>query len=259
MKHGRTVPLCCAALLWAGCAVAIDLQVAISRQGQAPLAARTTLLADFNLALAREICRRIGAQCFFSNPPFPEILPGIESRRFQLGFGNYLRTPEREARVAFSDGLWRSSSRLLARASVAARFATTAQVIRLETLRDARIVAISGSEQHRHLHRIAGRQGLQVLGVTAMADCLDALSRGEADFALLPSLSAYLLLDPTAGDAPDFTGPGIVDHGLGGRVHIALPRGDEELRRRVNGALGEMQRDGSYQRIWRRHFPFDLQ
>ena len=40
-------------------------------------------------------------------------------------------------------------------------------------------------------------------------------------------------------------------------MHIALPRDNENLRKLVNGALSEMRRDGSYQRIWRQYFPFD--
>jgi ABC-type amino acid transport substrate-binding protein len=53
-------------------------------------------------------------------------------------------------------------------------------------------------------------------------------------------------------------GPGIIDHELGGSVHIVLAREDDALRRRVDLALDEMRRDGSYPRLWRRHFPFDL-
>ena len=256
----------CAALLWPASVVALELQVAIARSGQHKLPAeaparssRETLLADFNLALAREACRCMAARCVFWYPDFAEIIPGIESKRFQLGFGSYLRTPEREARVAFSDSLWRSSSRLLAFAPVAARFAPSpAGEITVQTLRNARVVSITSSQQHAYLQRLARAQGLEVLGAATMRDCLAALRQEQADFALLTVLGAYLALDPAASNTPTFVGPALVDHDLGGSVHIALPRDDEKLRRAVNKALAEMRRDGSYQRLWRQRFPFDF-
>ncbi|MEF8731076.1 MAG: transporter substrate-binding domain-containing protein [Candidatus Accumulibacter meliphilus] len=119
--NGPLLALCCAALLAAGSALALELRVVISRAAVNPqpvagqaTASRSTLLADFNLALAREVCRRLRARCEYSYAPFAEIIPGIESKRFELGFGNHLRTAAREAQVAFSNPIWRSSSRLLA-------------------------------------------------------------------------------------------------------------------------------------------------
>ncbi len=258
--------LCCVALLWPASVVALELQVAIARSGQhkqlgeAPAkSSRETLLADFNLALARETCRRLAAKCVFWYPDFAEIIPGIESKRFHLGFGSYLRTAEREARVAFSDSLWRSSSRLLAFAPVAARFAPSPTgEVTLTGLRNARVVSIASSQQHAYLQRLAKTRGLEVLGMPTIRDCLDALRHDQADFALLSVLGAYLALDPAASSTPTFIGPAMVDQGLGGSVHIALPRNDETLRRTVNHALAGMRRDGSYQRLWRQQFPVDF-
>lgn len=59
-------------------------------------AGQTGGLAAFNEDLAREICRRMSARCTTVNIVFADILPGIEAGTFELGFGNYLRTPERE-------------------------------------------------------------------------------------------------------------------------------------------------------------------
>ncbi|WP_291991718.1 transporter substrate-binding domain-containing protein [Candidatus Accumulibacter sp. ACC003] len=258
--------LCCAAAIWAGGANALELHVAIARStvlqapGEAPAkSSRVSLLVDFNLAVARETCRRISARCVFSYPDFAAIIPGIESRLFQLGFGSYLRTPEREARVAFSDALWRSSSRLLAFTPVAARFAAPAGgELTVEKLRDARVVSISDSQQYAYLQSVAASQNLQVVGRSTTSACLEALYGEQADFALLSVLGAFLALDPTASRTPSFIGPGTVAHGLGGSVHIALPRDDEKLRQTVNAALAAMHRDGSYQRLWRRYFPYDF-
>lgn len=259
----------CAALLGAGSASALELQVAmtVGYQGgkaaasggtAADSGARSSRIIEFNEALAREICRRINARCVISGVPFKEMIPGLESRRFQMGFGNFLRTPEREARVAFSQSLWNSSSRLLARRDTIARTAALSGELRLEALRDLRLAVLAGSQQELYVQRVAAAQGLKVLATSSLDASLEAVRQGQADFALVPVLNAYVLFDSMPGNTLEFVGPAMVDNGLGGSVHIALPKNDTRLRLAVDGALESMRRDGSYQRIWRQYFPFQL-
>jgi histidine transport system substrate-binding protein len=223
-------------------------------------ASRSTLLTDFNLALAREVCRRLRARCEYSYAPFAEIIPGIESKRFELGFGNHLRTAAREAQVAFSNPLWRSSSRLLAFPGTAAlRMARhSTGELTIQTLREVRVATVRGSQQHAYLQRVAKTQDLELIDLATVGDCLLALDNQEADFAFLPTLIAYLALDARVRPTPSFVGPGLVADGLGGSVHIVLARTDEKLRQQLNLALDEMRQDGSYPRLWRRYFPFDM-
>ena len=75
---------------------------------------------------------------------------------------------------------------------------------------------------------------------------------------VFPGRPVLMVLDPAANEPPTFVGPGLIDEGLGGSVHVALPRDDQRLRQSVNAALTAMRRDGTYQRLWRQHFSFDL-
>lgn len=265
--NGPLSAFCCAALLAAGSALALELRVLIAREAANPQpvagqarASRSTLLTDFNLALAREVCRRLRARCEYSYAPFAEIIPGIESKRFELGFGNHLRTAAREAQVAFSNPLWRSSSRLLAFPGTAAlRMARhSTGELTIQTLREVRVATVRGSQQHAYLQRVAKTQDLELIDLATVGDCLLALDNQEADFAFLPTLIAYLALDARVRPTPSFVGPGLVADGLGGSVHIVLARTDEKLRQQLNLALDEMRQDGSYPRLWRRYFPFDM-
>lgn len=216
-------------------------------------------LAAFNEDLAREICRRINARCKTSHVLFAEILPGIEARQFELGLGNFLRTPEREKRVGFSDVIWRSSSRLIGSHETALRFAgSSGGDVTLATVRDARILTVVNSTQQAYLQKVAGEQGLTVLTVDTMEEVFAQLRQGKADFGLLPMLSAYAMFNRNAEAGLEFVGQPLVDNGLGGTVHIALPKDDEALRLLVNQGIAALRADGTYHRIVRRHFPFSL-
>lgn len=248
-------------------AQALELRVALGVQGGLPSeraapgkgSVQSGGLVAFNEDLARELCRRINARCTTLNVTFAEILPGIEAQNFELGFGNFLRTPEREKRAAFSDSIWRSSSRLIAAPATARAFAARlGQDISLAKLRQARLAVVVDTQQHRYLQAVAGERALQVQAVKTMAEAFALVREGQADFCLLPMLLGYTMLSREPGSGLEFVGQPVTEDGLGGTVHIALPKSDAALRLAVNQALGAMRADGTYLRIVRRHFPFSL-
>jgi ABC-type amino acid transport substrate-binding protein len=261
-------PLLLAVCLLAGIAQASELRVAIGVQDPAQLAMSGNVippnmpgseLIAVNDDLAREVCRRIRARCTVSFVPFSAVLPGVEDGRFDLGFGNLLRTPERDKRVAFSAPIWRSSSRLLGTPATAEAFAIKlSQPVSLDNLRDARVAALEGSLQLNFLNTIASQHGLTVFSRKTAQEVIEALRDNTADFGLLSVLSAYALLNRDTTRQIEFVGSAVADRGLGGTVHIALPLQNDTLRHAVDQAIAAIRADGSFQRIARRHFPLGL-
>lgn len=247
---------------------AADLRVAVRVQDEAQvapygeLAPSSTPRADLVAAtdeLAREVCRRIRSRCAISYVTFGEILPGVEDGRFDLGFGNFLRTPEREGRVAFSDPIFRSASRLVGSPAAAKAFtARFGQPVSVDNLRGVRVAAMEGSQAQAFLDGIAAGRDLTVVATATTAAAFDALRDGSADFALMSIRSGYALISHDKSRRFGFVGPAVADHGLGDTVHIILPRHRDKLRRSVNRAIAEIRADGTGHRIVRRHFPVNL-
>jgi len=252
--------LCRAAIAGPG-ELHVALWVADIRDASRPgSAAAAGGVAGFNEALAREICRRINARCVMESVVFADILPGVEAGRYDLGFGNFLRTPEREKRVAFSDAIWSSSSRLLVRSDnskrLQARFGTD---IRPEKLRGVSICGVLGTQQHRYLESIAGERELALSALDSMSEAVKRLGEGQFDLCLMPMLTAYDLLRRETPGSFEFVGPPLLDKGLGGTVHIALGKDKASLRQAVNSAIAAMRADGSYHRVVHQYFPFNLE
>jgi ABC-type amino acid transport substrate-binding protein len=246
-----------------------ELSVAIGIDDEAHSSMAIALAADHPAAaagtgplkeeLAREICQRLQVRCRVEARHIGDILPAVEDRRVDLGFGMFLRTPERARRFSFSDPAWQASSRLLAtRESSAAWESRFAAPPTLATLRDARVIAVAGSAQYAALNALAGLQNLTVGGAQTLADVIAAIAAGNADFALVPVLSAYTLLRRENGPPLVFAGPPLTTDNLGGSARIALARDAAALRRKVNAAMAAMRRDGTWQRIMRRHLPIGL-
>jgi len=229
-----------------------ELRVATLRAGDGTASREGKAISDLNEALAREICQRIATRCTLQHLPFAEIIPAVESGRARIGIANVLRTPERDARVLFSQALWRSSSRLVGSTASIRSFGDE---IRLSDLRGARLAVEIGTQQYRYLQEIAAAQKLKLIGTNSVEESMGLLLQGQADFSLMPVRSAYFLLLDARGDAA-FAGPALVDHGLGGSVHVILPKSDGALRQEVDAALDAMRADGTFQRILRRYMPF---
>lgn len=261
-------PLVALATLCCGLAQAMELNVAVVVYDPAQVSAPGNRLpgtapgADMmgvTDELARETCRRINARCHYFYVPFAQILPGVEDKRFDLGFGNVLRTVEREQRVAFSDPIWRSSSRLVGLPDTAQAFAEQlGQPVRLDALRDARIATTAGSRQQDYLERIAEERKLIVLAMATPAEAIDLLRDNRADFALLPIRAAYSIISRDNPPRFQFIGPAVAEGGLGDTTHVVMHKNNPALRLEVNRAMAEMRTDGTYQRIIRRHLPVSM-
>ncbi len=243
-------------------AQAADLRVAVGpRDKLSPQSAGmyTASLSAFNEDMAREICRRMNRHCTMVYGPMGDILGEVEGGRIDLGFGSFLRTPEREARVDFSAPIWRSSSRLVGTPASIRQFVQQAGTQpSLANLRNVRVVAIRGSVQQIVLQKMVDENRLNLLEARTMLDSLDALREGKADFCLLPMLIAYSMMSREAPGQFEFAGEPILEASLSGTVHIALPKNREDLRAAVDKAIAETRADGTFHRIVRRHFPFSL-
>lgn len=217
-------------------------------------------LIRFNEDVAEEICRRLHAHCKYSFIPFQDMLPGIEAGQIELGFGNFLRTPERDKRVAFSDSLWRSTSRLIGRpSSIQAYKEKAGAEPDVLTVRNVRVAVIAETQQHAYMKKVAEARSLTVIATKTMQEAQDLLRADQVDFTLMVVLSAYAMLGREPVGHFEFVGAPTAEHGLGGTVHIALPKRQDALRQSVNEALAAMRADGSYHRIMRRHFTFSLE
>lgn len=221
-------------------------------QATPPFSHRTAdgALTGFNVDIMRALCRAMAATCTFDEVPFQDVLEGVASGRYEFGLANHLRTPEREARVAFSAPYWRSSS------SVVGPAAETDRTVP-QALTGRRLAVIRGSRQHAYAMTLAGTLGGVVEGAH-MSEVWQALRDGRAELAMVSTLGAFGFLMSEEGKVYSTIGTPQTEGGLGGAVHIVLPQDRPDLKTAVDEAIAAIRADGSYQEVNRRYFPFDV-
>jgi len=207
-------------------------------------------LTGFNVEIMREACRAMKATCSFEEIPFQAITDDVSAGRYDFGLANFLRTPEREAKLTYSAPYWRSSSSFIGPVEAA-------NTPGLEAIRGARVAAIQTSRQFSYVRRFE-REMAQLVPVTDLEELWEALRTRKADYGLVPTLAAFGFLLSDDGKRFSTVGTPIAEDGLGGTVHIVMPKGRSDLKAIVDEAIGAIRVDGSYQDVNRRYFPFDV-
>lgn len=201
----------------------------------------TGALVGFNVELMNAVCQFNSWVCSYEVARFPEVLPALEQNRADIGVGNFLYTPARAARALYSEPYWRS----------------TTSFVGLKTANDAPDAlkcAIHKTQQAAFLER----QEMQRRYYPDNDALIQALLAGECSYILLPTLQVLEFLQSEAGLAYGFYGTPLFDDGLGGDVHILVNAQQSARLEALNLALSELHRQGVYERIMLKYFPFSI-
>lgn len=207
-------------------------------------------LTGFSVAIAKELCRVLQADCTLVPVPFAEFVPGVAEGRFDFAVANVLRTAEREKSVDFTDRYWRSSSSFVGKPGVV-RAITPAE------LAGKRIAVQKGSQQERYLR--STYEGSAVIDAYATnVERNAALTEGRAELMLGSTISHFAFLTTREGQGFELIGEPMFEAGLGGDVGLPIRKGRDDLRQRLNDAIAAIVRDGTHSRINNQYFPVSI-
>lgn len=205
-------------------------------------------LKGFNVDLVHALCQRLQRECRLEVMRFPDVIPAVNVGRHDLGVANTLRTPEREKLVRFTRVIWRSTSSLIGLRELGG--APSATLLSRE-----QTCAITGTRQFSWLSE---RTGKPPLSAASNSELLTLLSRENCQLAMLPTQQALSFLQGKEGQRFGYIGAPLADDGLGGDVYIALRPGNDDLKTEIDTALEALIRDGTHERLSRRHFPYSI-
>lgn len=233
----------------AGALAEATLQVAITDTAP-PFAYRDDkgALKGFNVDLVQALCQRLQRACRIEVLRFPEVIPAVGGGRFDIGVANTLRTPEREKLVRFSRVVWRSTSSLIGHRELGG--APLATLLKRETT-----CAIAGTRQ---LGWLGENTPSPPLAASGNQELLKLLGQNQCTLALMPTQQALAFLQGKEGQAFAYIGAPLTDSGLGGDVHMVLRPGNDSLKDEIDSALDALIRDGTHERLSRRHFPYSI-
>ncbi|QCP54537.1 ABC transporter substrate-binding protein [Trinickia violacea] len=210
-------------------------------------------LAGFDIDLGNAICVNLHAKCEWVEESFDGLIPALNARKFDAILSAMSATEVRKRQIDFTDRLYGGPSRLVARAG--SKLQPTAGA-----LRGRRVGVDQGSTQESFARQEWASKGVEVVSYQNQDQIYEDLVTGRLDAAFQPEVQADIgFLKTPRGKGFAFAGDAVKDKRVTGNgVAIGVRKGDGSLVLQINQAIGNIRKDGTYERIAKKYFEFDI-
>ncbi|SCK14652.1 ABC transporter substrate-binding protein [Vogesella sp. LIG4] len=209
-------------------------------------------LVGFDIDIGNAICARLQVRCVWVENSWDGIIPGLKAKKFDAILSSMSVTEKRLQQIAFSDKIYHTPTRLVARKGAA--LGTP------ESLKGKRIGVEQGSTQETYARKYWEPNNVTVVTYQNQDLVYQDLQAGRLDAALQDSVQADLSFLKTArGRDYTFVGAALHDTDtLGVGAAIGLRKEDQALRQQLNKAIYDIHKDGTYLKIQKKYFDFDI-
>jgi arginine/ornithine transport system substrate-binding protein len=209
-------------------------------------------IAGFDIDFAHALCRQAQLDCDLIQSDWDELLPGLVQRRFDAVVASVSITDDRREIVAFTRPYYDSPARFVAHKG---RFSGLDPT----RLTGARIGVRRSTTFDRYAtDNLAQRN--EIYHYSTQPDALADLVLGRIDLVLGDHIALQEnFLSTESGEGYELAGLPISDsrwfgHGIG----VAVAKGDSTLLRMLDLAVAALHRNGIFDLIRRRWFPYDI-
>ncbi|MGZ2748741.1 ABC transporter substrate-binding protein [Burkholderia stagnalis] len=210
-------------------------------------------LAGFGIDITNALCAELRARCVWVESSFDGMIPGLLARKFDVIASSMTITPKRMQQIAFTNRISNAPARLVVRKGVPL-------LPNAESLKGKRVGVEQGSAQADYAIANWQRAGVQIVSYPNQDQVYADLVSGRLDAAFQASIAASdgFLKKPQGKDFT-FAGDAIDDPKYFGQGDgLGLRKQDADLREAFNHALATILANGTYARINRKYFDFDI-
>ena len=204
-------------------------------------------VVGFDKEIGDALCAKMKAECTVVTSDWDGIIPALNAKKFDFLISSMSITDERKQAVDFTDPYYSNKLQFIAPKSV--DFKTDKDSLKGKTIGTQR-ATLAGT----WLEDTYGDDIKVSLYDTQENAYLD-LTSGRVDAILADKYANYDWLKTDAGKNYEFKGDPVVESD---KIGIAVRKGDNELRNKLNAALKEIVADGTYKKINDKYFPFSI-
>ena len=210
-------------------------------------------VVGFDIDLGNEMCKRMQVKCTWVASDFDALIPSLKAKKIDTIISSLSITDKRQQEIAFSDKLYAADSRL-----VVAKNSDIQPTV--ESLKGKRIGVLQGTTQETFGNEHWAPKGIEIVSYQGQDNIYSDLTAGRIDAAFQDEVAASegFLKQPVGKDYK-FGGPSVKDEKLFGvGTGMGLRKEDNELREALNKAFAEMRADGTYEKLAKKYFDFDV-
>jgi lysine/arginine/ornithine transport system substrate-binding protein len=210
-------------------------------------------LVGFDIDLGNEICTRLKAKCVWVENDFDGMIPALKAKKFDGVLSSMSMTPQRAEQIAFSSKLFNTPTRLVAKKG--SNILPTA-----ESLSGKTVGVEQGTIQETYAKTYWEPKGAKVVPYQNQDQVYADLISGRLDAALQDAVQAEIgFLKTPRGAGFQFVGKDLEDKKiLGEGAGIGMRKEDADLKAKVDKAIADIIKDGTYKKIEKKYFDFDV-
>lgn len=203
----------------------------------------------FDMDVGRALCKDMKVECKFVSNDWDGIIPALQAKKFDMILSSMSITPEREKLVDFSNKIYNTPP--------AIAVAKDSGIKTLADLKGKTLGAQSSTTHANYAEKHLADSDLKLYPTADeyKLDMADGRIDGVIDDVVV--LSEWVKSKDGACCKILETLP--VDEAINGKgVGIAVRKGDDALREKLNKAIADIRADGTYNKIAKKYFDFDV-
>ncbi len=210
-------------------------------------------LVGFDIDLGTEICARMKAECVWVENDFDGMIPALKAKKFDGVLSSMSINEARLKEINFSAKLFNTPTRMVAKAGSGLQ--PTAA-----SLKGKRVGVEQGTIQEAYAKAHWAPGGVEVVPYQNQSLVLADLASGRLDASLQDAIQADEgFLKKPEGKGFAFAGGNLNDpKTLGTGAGIGLRKEDTDLKAAIDKAIAGMLKDGTYKKIQKKYFTFDV-
>ncbi|TYL44012.1 MULTISPECIES: lysine/arginine/ornithine ABC transporter substrate-binding protein ArgT [Dickeya] len=210
-------------------------------------------LVGFDIDLAKELCKRIQANCTFVESDFDALIPSLKAKKIDAIISSLSITEKRQQEIAFTDKLYAANARLIAKKGSPIQPT-------LEALKGKRVGVLQASTQEAYANQYWQPKGVDVVAYQNQDLIYADLASGRIDTAFQDEVAGSEgFLKQAAGKDYVFAGPAVKDDKLFGvGTGMGLRKNETELKAALDKAFAAMRQDGTYDKLAKKYFDFNV-
>src|ERR1700722_4414449 len=211
-------------------------------------------LIGFDIDLGKALCAKLNAKCVWVENDFDGMIPALQARKIDAILSDMSVTDKRRQQIDFTEKISDSPTRMVGKRG--SRLQPTA-----ESLRGKAIGVEQGTIQETYAKTYFEPNGVNVVSYQNQDQVYADLKSGRLEASLQNEAQATVgFLKTPEGQGFEFCGPELNDSKILGSAAaaIGLRKGDLDLKNALNNALADLLQDGTYQKIAKKYFDFNI-
>lgn len=253
MKKLTTVLGATAIALMMSASANAELRLGLDTAPYPPFASKTEdgKQQGFEIELGEAVCAAMGETCVWTPIAWDGIIPALTAKKIDAIFASMSITEERKKTIAFSDKYYNTPAALVA--------AKDSDISSDPASLSGKIVGVQVSTIHaNYADKYFKDSADSVKTYQAFDEHNNDLVAGRVDAVVGDSLAMKPFLDSDDGKGFEIKAE-LHDNAIfGDGVGVGLRKEDTELREKFNAAIKKVREDGTYEKIAKKYFDFDI-